>query len=418
MNKLIVISLDALGNIDEETYSKMPFLSKMIKKGYWIKNLKTIYPTVTYPIHTSMITGVRPIDHGVDNNLLLQPEKLAMDWFWDYKYVKVDSIFTAAKRKGLKIASFSWPVTVNADIDYNFPEIGNTYGMEFAEYVSSQSDSKYIEELFKNFGEVTPDQQPDYDEFLARSAAYTLNKYKPDLLFLHLINIDSKKHVYGSKHLAIDYAIKDLDARLKRFFQEISKENNLDNTNVVFISDHSQIDVFKSIKINKILEDMDLLEANEDGSTKDYKAFFLTNGGSAALYLKDKDDKETLEKIINKLKELNIEEVEKIIYKDEIEKLGASKDAVLWLEAKEGYIFDSQLGENLISKNNTKNHGNHEYLPDKNNYDAIAICVGPNFKEETILEKESILNIAGTINKVMDLELESKNKNYIKEIIK
>mgnify|MGYP002759816862 FL=1 len=91
MNKtpLIVISLDALGYCDEDIYSNLPFLKEMIEKGTWIRKIESIYPTLTYPIHSTVVTGRYPIDHGVDNNLLLQPKREVMDWYWDLSLIHI-----------------------------------------------------------------------------------------------------------------------------------------------------------------------------------------------------------------------------------------------------------------------------------------------------------------------------------------
>lgn len=140
MNKtpLIVISLDALGYCDEDIYSNLPFLKEMIEKGTWIRKIESIYPTLTYPIHSTVVTGRYPIDHGVDNNLLLQPKREVMDWYWDHNYISGDTIFKNAHKKGYTIASFSWPVSGEMEIEYNVPEVWTYEEKDFYEHLKKK----------------------------------------------------------------------------------------------------------------------------------------------------------------------------------------------------------------------------------------------------------------------------------------
>ena len=63
--KLIVFSADAMVTEDLEHLKKMPNYQKYLSKGCMVERVKTIYPTITYPCHTSMCTGVYPNKHGI-----------------------------------------------------------------------------------------------------------------------------------------------------------------------------------------------------------------------------------------------------------------------------------------------------------------------------------------------------------------
>lgn len=162
---LIIISLDALGYCDEETYKNLPFLKSIIEKGTWIRKVESIYPTLTYPIHSTIVTGRYPIEHGVDNNLLVQPEKKAMDWYWDHDYISGDTILKNAHKKGLKIAAFSWPVSAKADIEFNVPEVSPNPVGTYIDHLKENGSGEYIEELQSVFGPFNSyDSQKKKDE--------------------------------------------------------------------------------------------------------------------------------------------------------------------------------------------------------------------------------------------------------------
>lgn len=69
LHKLVVISLDSMGFRDLDEFREfVPHLDQLIKRGTWVKRVRGIFPTLTYPSHTSIITGQYPAIHGIVNN--------------------------------------------------------------------------------------------------------------------------------------------------------------------------------------------------------------------------------------------------------------------------------------------------------------------------------------------------------------
>ncbi|RZK45316.1 MAG: hypothetical protein EOO94_04565 [Pedobacter sp.] len=90
-----------------------------MKTGAYAEGVRGSFPTVTYPSHTTMVSGVLPAKHGIYYNTPVEPLGITGKWFWYYKDIKVPTLWTAAKDADLKTAGVSWPVTVGAPIDYN-----------------------------------------------------------------------------------------------------------------------------------------------------------------------------------------------------------------------------------------------------------------------------------------------------------
>lgn len=76
---LFVISLDALGALDLKDTSELPVLHELIHSGTHIEEIETIYPSLTYPAHTTIVTGHYPNTHGIVNNTKIQPQKDSPD---------------------------------------------------------------------------------------------------------------------------------------------------------------------------------------------------------------------------------------------------------------------------------------------------------------------------------------------------
>ena len=55
--RLIVISLDALGSTDFEMFSQLPNFKKFIDHAAFCRQVRSVYPSLTYPAHTTIVTG-------------------------------------------------------------------------------------------------------------------------------------------------------------------------------------------------------------------------------------------------------------------------------------------------------------------------------------------------------------------------
>ena len=114
----VVISLAALGSADLAARLQfLPNIASLIAGGTWVKEVKGVYPSITYPSHTSIITGTYPKTHGVVNATQMQPERESPDWFWYAKHIKVPTVYDLAREAGLTTAAFLWPVTAGAKIN-------------------------------------------------------------------------------------------------------------------------------------------------------------------------------------------------------------------------------------------------------------------------------------------------------------
>ena len=143
--RLIVFSVDAMVTEDVEAMRSLPNFRKYLAGGSEFKNgMRTIYPSVTYPIHVSILTGCYADKHKVTSNFGFTTEDKDATWLFSSENTAVEDIFAAAKRAGLSTASISWPVTGrNPNIDYLideywFPHSGETMRAGFADMGSSE----------------------------------------------------------------------------------------------------------------------------------------------------------------------------------------------------------------------------------------------------------------------------------------
>ena len=122
-NRLYMISLDAVGSKDIESLSTLPSFSRFRKQAAECLSVESVYPSLTYPAHTSMVTGKWPKNHGIVNNTKNQPHYARPDWYFTRKLIRGTTIYDEMIKKGWRVCSLLWPVTGKSRIQYNLPEI-------------------------------------------------------------------------------------------------------------------------------------------------------------------------------------------------------------------------------------------------------------------------------------------------------
>ena len=99
-----------------------PTLQYMARGGSVAEGVRGVFPTVTYPSHTTMVTGALPARHGIYYNTPFEPEGQSGRWYWEESLIQSRTLWDAAREAGLVTATVQWPVTVGAPIDYCVPE--------------------------------------------------------------------------------------------------------------------------------------------------------------------------------------------------------------------------------------------------------------------------------------------------------
>lgn len=120
---VILISIDGFRpDFYQDPSWPAPNLQEMAKYGAKAEGVTGVFPSVTYPSHTTVITGRKPAAHGIFYNSPFEPNGQTGSWYWESQKIQVPTLWDAVRANGLKSASFIWPVSVDAPIDYNLPE--------------------------------------------------------------------------------------------------------------------------------------------------------------------------------------------------------------------------------------------------------------------------------------------------------
>lgn len=425
---LIVISFDALSAIDYKHLHTLPNFSQLINNGAYVNNVKTVYPSLTYPAHVSIITGRLPKDHGIINNTLLQPGRKSPDWYWKYKHIKGGTLFDSAKKAGLTTAALLWPVTAKAKIDYNMPEIFPNRPWQNQILVSLFNGSPIMQiQLNNKYGHIRKGlRQPELDDFTLACTLDLIKNKRPNLMMIHFTDLDTQRHHYGFDSNEAIEAIKRHDARLGKIIKTIKDARINDNTTIVALGDHSQIDESKVISLNTLFVQNSLIQLDKGDDVKNWQAYVKSCDGSAYVYLKnsiDKGIKSKVDSIINSFMQNPDCGIEKVYSANQAAALGADPNCYLMLEAKKDYYFiESTKGEVIeniydasIGKKVTK--AAHGYHPDKPNYGTCFMAAGKSIKKGKVIDKISLIDEGPTFAELLGIKIDNSYGRVIQEIL-
>lgn len=415
--KLIIVSIDALGAIDIDLHKEeLPTIASLIEGGTHVKKIDGIYPTLTYPSHVTLMTGMYPKHHGIINNTKIQSTRLSPDWYWYDNEIKVPTVYDVAKKAGLKTAAFLWPVTASSSIDYNIAEIFPNRIWTNQVMISLKASSPFfLMAMNQKYGHLRKGiMQPYLDDFVTACAIDTITNKKPDLTLIHLVDMDSMRHAYGVQSKEAVDALKRQDARLKKIIDATKSNGTFENTNFVVLGDHYQIDVDKMIKLNALFVKKGWAEMKPNGAIKNnWQVYAKSCDGSTYVYCKQHSQIRP-EEIYQEI--MTVDGIEHIYSSEEATAMGADERATWMVEAKSGFYFNDeadgevihQVEKTEIGKLN-RYFGVHGFSPKKPNYETTVCFYGPSIKENQTIEKARLIDEAPTFAKLLNLKDFPKN---------
>jgi predicted AlkP superfamily pyrophosphatase or phosphodiesterase len=425
-NKVIVLSADAMVYEDIEYLKTLPNYKKYLEGGAEIRRVRTIYPSVTYPVHVTLATGAWPDRHGVPSNEKFHPGDLKAPWYMYHEAVKVKDIFDEVKEKGLSSSAVFWPVTaLHPSVDYllEWTQMGEI-PLEEA-FKRPYSNPQMLELLKKSFkaGE-TRGTHPGSDYFTIRCACDIIREYKPDLTMIHVANIDGYRHKTGIFSEKVTQGIKETDEFIGSLMKAMEDAGIAEDTNFFLTSDHGQMNITRSININVLLADFGLIKTGKNGELVEWDAYARSNGMSALIHLRNPGDLRLYEKTHALLRHFCEEGIYGIgqVYTEgetrETKHLGGDFSFVI---ETDGY---SSFGENwnrpLIKRLDLADYrygrASHGYLPEKGPQ-PMLIAKGPAIKSGIILETGNIIDQAPTFAMVLGVEMPQADGAYITEIL-
>jgi predicted AlkP superfamily pyrophosphatase or phosphodiesterase len=335
-----------------------PTFQKMAREGTHAKGVAGIFPSVTFPSHTTLVTGALPSEHGIYYNRPFMPVNDTGEWYWYADSIKVETLWDVVHKSGGVTAGLNWPVTVGSTIDYNIADVWSLDSDEEpGAAVKTAQPSGFVEELERQVIGRRGAEQIRHIDNIKSIASYIIEEYKPQLFVIHIANTDAMQHRHGREHIEVRQAVAYADRLMTRMIESANLVEILDKTAFVVTGDHGFVDVNVRIHPNRWLVDEGLRE--ESLGKNNWKATFILAGGSAFLRLRDSNNTELIDRIYEILDSLpkSTRQHFEILNKEQLEKYGSDPHAVLGLAAKDGVSFGGATAGKDIEAGSGGSHG-------------------------------------------------------------
>lgn len=241
----IIISLDGF-RADFLQRGITPRLSAFVKEGVSPKWMHPSFPSVTFPNHYTLATGLYPESHGIVSNTFWDPALQAEFYYTDAarsldpKWWGGEPFWVTAERQGVRSAIHMWPGS-EANIQSVEPSFIDKYN---GQEVLENKVARILELLDKPGKEDASAAQADT---------------RPQLIAAYVPNVDGDGHKYGPNSTEIRATITMADTMLDQVFQGLEERNLTDIVNVIVVSDHGMA----TTDISRLLQLEDLVGSFE-----------------------------------------------------------------------------------------------------------------------------------------------------------
>ncbi len=374
---LVVISVDGLDNRylaqADQMGLKIPQLRRLMRAGEVSRGVIGIAPTVTWPSHTTLITGVDPVTHGILGNRMPQAE--GGDYYWDESLIHTRSLLQAVYDAGLTSATITWPVTVNAPVNWNLPEYfqrrrGGSMDLRSIESKAKPADlGEKIAAAYPSFAQEWMD-----DRTRALAAVYLLKEHHPNLLLIHLVDLDSEEHDNAPFSRESKAMLERTDELIGQIAAAMPK-----GYDIAIVSDHGFEQVNQNVNLRAIAAKAGVEGVIPAGGV------VVARSEAAATFLR----KLMAEPRYGIAREIPATEVSRF-------PAAWDKGAVAVFESANGIMFSGAPGSEEFSK--PEEIGNHGHWPMR--YRSVFVLSGPGVSHQ-VLPEFSIKDIAGKLAHVL-----------------
>jgi predicted AlkP superfamily pyrophosphatase or phosphodiesterase len=420
---VILISIDGLKPeyvLDADAHGlKIPALRRFLREGAYSTGVHGVVPTVTYPSHTTLITGVSPARHGIYANTTFDPlRKNSGGWYWYAEDIKVPTLWDAAADAGLVTANVHWPVSVAARITWNLPQYWRAGTPDDRKLLRILATPGLLDALEKDLGPYADgiDETITGDENRAKFAARLLELKHPAFATIYLTALDHEQHASGPFSAESNATLERIDAAVAAILASIQRTYG-DRAVVCIVSDHGFVAADKALNLAVAFRSAGLIEfgppaASSSSSSeqiKSWKAMIWGAGGSFAIVLHDKNDAATKSKVAALLARLAADPangIDRIVPESELHARGGFPDAAFLVALRPGFVTGDAVSGNIVTPS-TSFRGMHGYWPDQPEMNASFFILGPGIPAAHSLGLIDMRAIAPTLAQILRLPLPS-----------
>lgn len=410
---VIAISIDGLRPEiylhPEQEGVKMPNLVRLRDAGVAAERMIGVFPTVTYPSHTSLATGVRPATHGIVNNF----KRGSLDWYLEEKDIHAETLWQAAEKAGRRTALITWPATYGAKVSWLIPE-NLSFGIpDVPGAIRKGATPGLMEELSGRVGQFdipsfdNEDGGEKLDRMTTAYAVEVFKRHQPALMMLHFLDTDHMEHAHGPRSAEARRSFENVDAEIGRIMQAVEESGVKDKTNIVIVGDHGFVPTYTGINLSQILVELGYAEMKDKRvQTKVIDTMAL--GGSGAFYAQPGAKPEDVQEFLRRFEAHLAQKYRNLlefIPQKEVERLGGYPGAVgAFVVSTPGYMV-VETPAPYLTMPLPMMAGMHGYHPDMPQMATGFIASGPAFRPSTVVPTIRMIDVAPTLAAVLGIQL-------------
>jgi predicted AlkP superfamily pyrophosphatase or phosphodiesterase len=289
---------------------RTPNLQRLAAAGF-SRPLQTIFPAVTCSVQASMLTGQRPVQHGIVGNGWYD-RNLAEVQFWKQsnRLIQSEPVYTTARQRDARhttaklfwwfnmYSTATWSVTPRP----SYPADGRKLPDLYSEPASLRDELQAELGRFPLFNFWGPTADIRSSTWIAESAARVWRKHQPALMLVYLPHLDYDLQRYGGEGSHVDVALQAVDRECGRLI-DTARESGAE---VVVVSEYGINTVRRPVHLNRVLRESGLLIVRREPlgwETLDAgacRAFAVADHQAAHVYVRESSDLPRVKDLLQK----------------------------------------------------------------------------------------------------------------------
>jgi hypothetical protein len=407
--RVILVSIDGLWARDlqraDSAGIRLATFDSLRRAGEMAVGVVGSFPSVTYPSHSTMITGVPPARHGVYGNGVFVDPSVRREFspaYWERAEIRVPTIFDAASRAGLTVAAVFWPVTAHdSSIQYNIPDAWDPRPGA----PSQLAALRYLGTPWLLDSLNAPATGEPNDSMRAAWAAAIVRRWNPDLVALHLIDLDHHKHESGLWSDSAIAALRARDRDLGVLLAAVAATDAGRRTTLIVTSDHGFLNYTRQLRPGVLLARAGLVTLNNAAPppVRSWDAAVHVNGGSVMILPRDSSDPGMGARIRAAIPDSLVgpgKPIRAVLPRDTIALLGGDPRALWALDLNVGFYAIGGYTGPLLSEKSGGGHGYDQRRPELH---AFFLTTGPGVRRGGTRPLMRQTEIAGIVARILGL---------------
>lgn len=196
----------------------LPHIRRLFANGTSAaEGLIPVFPTLTFPNHYSIVTGLYPSSHGIINNYF--PDPISGDYFTmknhDPKWWLGEPLWATAAAQGVLSATFFWPGSEVTKGSWNCPD-------KYCRHYNGSVPFEERVDTILGYFDLPPNQMPQF-------------------MTLYFEDPDHQGHQVGPDDPSITDAVVHIDEMLGRLIAGLEARGMFEDVNIILVGDHGMV---------------------------------------------------------------------------------------------------------------------------------------------------------------------------------